>query len=159
MLARNRLRATFIAMSFALALLPAVAVAQEEQQQGKPVSELDVSLKHKSDGTEASAKTDAEGNFTFGGLKPGSYKVRLACNDCQYAGRGQRSGEYVFYVSVDVAKQRKIFKTVKMMKMGAGVEYTIKIAEGTEGEISGKVTGAWDDSEEIKPPTIKPPTE
>lgn len=158
MSARNRLRTAFIAISFALALLPAVAVAQE-QQPGKPVSELDVSLKHKSDGTEASAKTDAEGNFTFGGLKPGSYKVRMACNDCQYAGRGQRSGEYVFYVSVDVAKQRKIFKTVKMMKMGAGVEYTVKIAEGTEGEISGKVTGAWDNSEEIKPPTIKPPTE
>ena len=62
----------------------------------------------------------------------------MTCNDCQYAGRGQRSGEYVFYVSVDVAKQRKIFKTVKMMKMGAGVEYTVKIPEGTEARFPGR---------------------
>ncbi|HWT00883.1 MAG TPA: carboxypeptidase-like regulatory domain-containing protein [Pyrinomonadaceae bacterium] len=160
MSARNRLRAAFIAFIFALALLPAAAAAQGEQQQpGKPVSELDVSLVNKKDGTQASARTDAEGNFSFGGLKPGSYKVRMACSDCQYAGRGQRSGEYVFYVSVDVAKQRKVYKTVKMMKMGAGVEYTVKVPEGAEGEISGRVTGAWDEDGEIKPPTIKPPTE
>ena len=157
MSARNRLRAAFVSLIFALALLPAAAAAQEVQP-GKPVSELDVSLAHKKDKTQASARTDAEGNFTFGGLKPGSYKVRMACSDCQYAGRGQRSGEYLFYVSVDVAKQRKIFKTVRMMKMGAGVEYTVKIPEGMEGEISGRVTGAWDEAEEIKPPTIKPPT-
>ena len=157
MSARNRLRTAFIALSFALALVPAVTVAQEEQP-GKPVSALDVSLMNKTDGTQASAKTDAEGNFTFGGLKPGTYKLRMACTDCQYEGRGETRYEYVFYVSVDVAKQRKIYKTVKMMKMGAGVEYTVKIPEGTEGEISGKVTGAWDKDEEIKPPTIKPPT-
>ena len=158
MTVRNRLRAAFAALSFALALLPAAAVAQEEQQPGKPVSELDVSLVSKADGTEASARTDAEGNFTLGGLKPGTYKLRMKCSDCQYAGRGQ-SGEYLFYVSVNVAKERRLFKTVKMRKMGAGVEYTVKVPEGTEGEISGRVTGAWDDSEEIKPPTIKPPTE
>ncbi len=152
----KRLRAVFIALSFALALLPAAAAAQE--QPGKPVSELDVSLSSKADGAEASARTDAEGNFTLGGLKPGSYKLRLVCRDCQYAGRGQRSGEYVFYVSVAVAKERKLYKTVAMRKMGAGVEYTVKIPEGTEGEISGRVTGAWEESEEIKPPTIKPPT-
>ncbi|HYG80158.1 MAG TPA: carboxypeptidase-like regulatory domain-containing protein [Pyrinomonadaceae bacterium] len=158
MSARNRLRAAFMALGFALIFLPAAAAAQELQP-GKPVSELDVSLVHKKDGTEASARTDAEGNFTFGGLKSGTYKVRMACNDCQYAGRGRRSGEYIFYVSVDVAKQRKIYKTVRMMKMGSGVEYTVKIPEGTEGEISGRVTGAWDEAGEIKPPTIKPPTE
>jgi len=162
MSARNRLRAAFVALSFALALLPAAAViAQEEQQQqpGKPVSELDVSLVGKADGAQASARTDPEGNFTLGGLKPGTYKLRLACSDCQYAGRGQRSGEYVFYVSVNVAKERKLYKTVKMRKMGAGVEYTVKVLEGTEGEIAGRVTGAWEESGEIKPPTIKPPTE
>ena len=157
MSARNRLRAAFVALGFALALLPAAASAQV--QPGKPVSELDVSLVHKKDGTQADAKTDAEGKFTFGGLKPGSYKLRMVCRDCQYEGRGQRSGEYLFYVSVNPTTERKPFKTVKMMKMGAGVEYTVKIPEGTEGEISGKVTGAWDDAEDIKPPTIKPPTE
>jgi 5-hydroxyisourate hydrolase-like protein (transthyretin family) len=157
MSAHNRLRAAFIALSFALALLPAAAAAQE-QQPGKPVSDLDVTLTHKADGTQASDKTDADGNFTFGGLKAGTYKLRMACNDCQYAGRGETRSEYVFYVSVDVAKERKLTKTVKMMKMGSGVEYTVKIPAGSEGEISGKVTGAWDKSEEIKPPTIKPPT-
>ena len=159
MSARNRLRAVFVVLSFTLALLPAVAVAQEQEQPGKPVSELDVSLVSKADGAQASARTDAEGNFTLGGLKPGSYKLRLTCRDCQYAGRGQRSGEYLFYVSVAVAQQRQLFKTVKMRKMGAGVEYTVKIPEGVGGEISGRVTGAWEESEEIKPPTIKPPTE
>jgi hypothetical protein len=154
----NRLRAVFVALSFALALLPAAVAAQEQEQPGKPVSELDVSLVSKADGAQASARTDAEGNFTLGGLKPGSYKLRLVCRDCQYAGRGQRSGGYVFYVSVAVAKQRQLYKTVKMRKMGAGVEYTVKIPEGTEGEISGRVTGAWEESGEIKPPTIKPPT-
>lgn len=154
----NRLRAAFVALSFALALLPA-AFAQEQQQPGKPVSELDVSLVSKADGARANARTDAEGNFALGGLKPGSYKLRLVCVDCQYAGRGQRSGDYVFYVSVAVAKQRQHFKSVKMRKMGAGVEYTVKIPEGVEGEVSGRVTGAWEESGEIKPPTIKPPTE
>ncbi len=158
MLVRNRLRAAFVALGFVLMLLPAAAAAQE-QQPGKPVSELDVSLVSKTEGAQASARTDAEGNFTLGGLKPGSYKLRMTCRDCQYAGRGQRSGEYLFYVSVYVAKQRQHFKTVKMRKMGAGVEYTVKIPEGMEGEISGRVTGAWEESEEIKPPTIKPPTE
>lgn len=157
MSARNRLRYVFIALGFALTLLPATAAAQE--QPGKPVSELDVTLKSKADGAQATARTDAEGNFTLGGLKPGSYKLRLACNDCQYAGRGQRSGEYLFYVSVNVAKERRLFKTVRMRKMGAGVEYSVRVPEGTEGEISGRVTGAWEDSGEIKPPTIKPPTE
>lgn len=158
MSARKRLRAVFVALSFALALLPAAAAAQEKQQPGKPVSELDVSLESRADGAQASARTDAEGNFTLGGLKPGSYRLRLVCRDCQYAGRGQRSGEYVFYVSVAVAKQRQHFKSVKMRKMGEGVEFTVKIPEGTEGEVSGRVTGAWEESGEIKPPTIKPPT-
>lgn len=158
MSAFNHLRAAFVALSFALALLPVMAFAQEEQQPGKPVSELDVSLVSKADGVETSARTDAEGNFTLNGLKPGTYKLRLKCSDCQYAGRG-RSGEYVFYVSVNVAKERRPYKTVKMRKMGAGVEYTIKILDGTAGEISGRVTGAWESEEEIKPPTIKPPTE
>src|SRR4051812_13337411 len=129
MSARNRLRVAFIALSFALMFSPA-AVAQE--QPGKPVSELDVSLKHKEDDAQASARTDAEGNFTLGGLKPGTYKLRMACRDCQYAGRGQRSGEYLFYVSVNVMKQRRLYKTVKMRKMGAGVEYTVRIPEGPE---------------------------
>ena len=153
---RNRLRGVFIALGFALAFAPAAAA---QEQPGKPVSELDVSVVSKADGAQAGARTDAEGNFALGGLKPGSYKVRLVCRVCQYAGLGQRSGEYLFYVSVAVAKQRQHFKTVKMRKMGAGVEYTVKIPEGAEGEISGRVTGAWEDSGEIKPPTIKPPTE
>ena len=161
MSARNRLRASFVALSFALMLLPAaVAIAQEEEQQpGKPVSELDVSLVSKADGSQASARTDAEGNFTLGGLKQGTYKLRMVCRDCQYAGRGRESGEYLFYVSVNVAQERRLFKTVKMRKMGAGVEYTVKISDGSAGEINGRVTGAWENSEEIKPPTIKPPTE
>jgi hypothetical protein len=153
-------RAAVLWLSLVLTFLfSAAAVAQEQQQPGKPVSELDVSLVSKADGSQASARTDAEGNFTLGGLKPGTYKLRLACSECQYAGRGQRSGEYLFYVSVSVAKQRQLYKTVKMRKMGAGVEYTVKIPEGTEGEMSGRITGAWEESDEIKPPTIKPPTE
>lgn len=159
MSARNRLRAVFVALGFALALLPAAAAAQEKEHPGKPVSELDVSLVSKADGAQASAKTDAEGNFSLGGLKPGSYRLRLVCRDCQYAGRGQRSGEYVFYVSVAVAKRRQHFKSVAMRKMGAGVEYTVKVPVGVEGEVSGRVTGAWEEAGEIKPPTIKPPTE
>jgi hypothetical protein len=158
MSARNRLRAAFVALSFALLLLPAAAVAQEEQP-GKPVSELDVSLVSKADGTQANVRTDAEGKFTLGGLRPGAYKLRMVCRDCQYAGRGRRGGEYMFYVSVSAAKERGRYKTVKMRKMGAGVEYTVRVSEGAGGEISGRVTGAWEESEEIKPPTIKPPTE
>ena len=157
MSARNRLVA-FIALGFALVLLPAVAGAQDEQP-GKPVWNLEVSLKHKKDGAEKTGMTNDEGNFRFGRLNPGTYKLRLACKRCGYDGLGQRSGKYVFYVSVNVTNGRRIYETVKMRKMAAGVEFTVEIAEGMWGEITGRVTGAWDEDGEIKPPTIKPPTE
>jgi hypothetical protein len=84
----------------------------------------------------------------------------MSCGSCQYAGQRDAGRtdygyeeEYLFYVTVEGSKQRKFKKTVEMKRMLSGVEYTIKIAEGSKGEITGKVTGAWNKSNRIKPPT------
>lgn len=164
MLKRNRLRAAVLGLNFILMFLSSAGANTE--QTGAPVSDLDVSLENKEDGSKASARTDSEGNFSFGGLKPGTFKLRMSCGDCRYAGR-RDSGrmdygdkeEYLFYVTIDGTKQGKFKKTVALERMLSGVEYTIKIAEGSVGEITGKITGAWNKSKKIKPPTIKPPTE
>ena len=164
MFTSKRLRAAILGLNFILLLLSSAGATTE--QTGAPVSDLDVSLENKEDGGKATARTDAEGNFSFSGLKPGTFKLRMSCRDCRYAARDDsartgygESEKYLFYVTVEGTKQGKFKKTVKLEKMLSGVEYKITIAEGSSGEITGKITGAWNKSNKIKPPTIKPPTE
>jgi hypothetical protein len=156
---RNHLRAAILGLGFILLFLPSVVTAQE--QTGSPVSGVDVSLENRADGGKASARTDTEGNFSVSGLKPGTYKLRLACKDCRYEGESESNyvQKYLFYIAVEGTEKRKFKKTVELDKMRSGVEYTVKIIEGSKGEVMGKVTGAWNKSKKIKPPTIKPPTE
>lgn len=157
MLKRNRLRAATLGFGILMFLSSAGATTE---QTGAPVSDLDVSLENKEDGAKAAARTDTEGNFSLGGLKPGTYKLRMSCSNCRYAGQrdARKTGygyeeEYLFYVTVEGTKQRKFKKTVGMKRMLSGVEYTIQIVEGSKGEITGKITGAWNRSNRIKPPT------
>ena len=156
---RNHFRAVILVFCFILLFLPSMATAQE--QTGRPVSGVDVSLENISDSDKKSAKTDSEGNFSVGGLKPGTYKLRMSCNDCRYEGESESSyvQKYLFYISVEGLSTSKFRKTLELDKMRSGVEYTVKIAEGSKGEVLGKVTGAWNKSKKIKPPTIKPPTD
>ena len=159
---RKCILATLLALSYLLVFLLTVASGQE--QTGSPVAGIDVSLENKSGGEKMSAQTDTEGNFSVSGLKPGTYKLRMACNDCSYEGKNEGNSayeeqKYLFYVSVEGFVGHKFKKTVGLEKMRSGVEYSVKIAEGTNGEIKGNVTGAWDKPKKIKPPTIKPPTE
>jgi hypothetical protein len=155
---RNHLRAAILGLSFILLFLPSVAAAQE--QTGSPVSGVDVSLENRADGGNLSTRTDTEGKFSVSGLKPGTYKFHMACKDCRYEGESESNyaQKYLFYLTVEGTEERKFKKTVELDKMRSGVEYTVKIAEGSSGEVKGKVTGAWNKSKKIKPPTIKPPT-
>ncbi len=144
-------------LNFILIFLPSVAFS--EDLPSSPVSGVDVTLENRSGANKTSAKTDAEGNFSVSGLEPGTYKLRMSCNDCRYEGKtSYEEQKYFFYVAVEGVKQLKFKKTVGLDKMLSGVEYTVKIAEGSKGTITGKITGAWD-KPKIKPPTIKPPTE
>jgi hypothetical protein len=159
MLKRKGLHAAILGLGFILIFLSPARAATDET--GAPVSGLAVSIENKEDGgNKTAARTDAEGNFSLSGLKPGTYKLRMSCGSCQYAGQrdaGKSDNgyeqKYLFYVTVEGAKQRKFKKTVELKRMLSGVEYTIKIEEGSKGEITGKVTGDWNRSNRIKPPT------
>jgi hypothetical protein len=85
MLKTNRLRTAIVGLNFILIFLPSVAFSQDLP--GSPVSGVDVTLENRSGVNKASAKTDAEGNFSVSGLEPGTYKLRMSCNDCQYEGK------------------------------------------------------------------------
>ena len=150
------LLATLLGLNFFLAFLLPLASGQERT--GSPVFGVDVSLENQSDGEKASAKTDKDGNFSVSGLKAGLYKLRMACNDCRYEGQNEekdiyRENKYLFYVSVEGLHGHKFKKTVGLEKMRSGVEYSVKIAEGGNGEIKGNITGAWNKPIKIKPPT------
>jgi hypothetical protein len=158
---RNCLLAALLGLNFFLAFLLPAASGQERT--GSPVFGVDVILENKSDGEKAGAKTDKDGNFSVSGLKAGVYKLRMSCNGCRYEGQNEEKSDYqenkyLFNVSVEGPEGHKFRKTVGLEKMRSGVEYSIRIVEGSNGEIKGKVTGAWDKPKKIKSPAIKPPT-
>ena len=76
----------FAGVAVAALILPAAASAQETTsiirgrvtQDGAPVAGADVTATDVNSGTRADVKTDAEGNFTIPGLRPGGpYKVQV----------------------------------------------------------------------------------
>jgi hypothetical protein len=121
---KNAIRLQALLFIVVAMILPSTAVAEDRsaspagaQAASAQVPGVEVSLEQVSGGKVLTTRTDEKGSFTFSGVAPGSYKLRVGCARADA-------------ISSDVAGRAE---------QRCYAEFRIEITDGSTGVITGAV--------------------